>query len=47
MNIPLGLYFSSLTEAFKEKFDYTAGESVDDIPFRSGKAISEMELEKV
>jgi formate dehydrogenase subunit beta len=47
MNIPLGLYFSSLTEAFKEKFDYTAGESVDDIPFRSGKAIAEMELEKV
>ncbi len=47
MSIPLGLYFSSLTEAFKEKFDYTAGESVDDIPFRSGKAISEMELEKV
>ena len=47
MNIPLGLYFSSLTEAFKEKFDYTAGESVNDIPFRSGKAIAEMELEKV
>ena len=47
MNIPLALYFSSLTEAFKEKFDYTAGESVDDIPFRSAKAIAEMELEKV
>jgi len=44
MNIPLALYFSSLTEAFKEKFDYTAGESIDDIPFRSAKAISEMEL---
>ncbi len=36
----------SLNEAFKEKFDYASGESIDDIPFRSGKAIAEMELEK-
>ncbi len=43
-NLPLSLYFQSLTEAFKEKFNYTAGESIDDVPFRSGKAISEMEL---
>ena len=45
-HLPLSLYFQSLNEAFKEKFKYTAGESVDDIPFRSGKAIREMELEK-
>ncbi|GAG10515.1 unnamed protein product, partial [marine sediment metagenome] len=31
---------------FKEKFGYSAGESSEDIPFRSGKAISQMELEK-
>ena len=46
-NLPLSLYFQSLNEAFKEKFGYTPGESIDDTPFRSGKAISEMELEKV
>ena len=46
-NLPLSLYFQSLNEAFKEKFKYTPGESIDDVPFRSGKAISEMELEKV
>jgi len=45
-NLPLSLYFQSLNEAFKEKFDYEAGLSLEDIPFRSGKAISEMELEK-
>lgn len=45
-NLPLSLYFQSLNEAFKEKFGYEAGMSIDDIPFRSGKAISEMELEK-
>ena len=45
-NLPLSLYFQSLSEAFKEKFDYEAGLSVEDIPFRSGKAITEMELEK-
>ncbi|MFW9879685.1 MAG: Coenzyme F420 hydrogenase/dehydrogenase, beta subunit C-terminal domain [Candidatus Thorarchaeota archaeon] len=45
-NLPLSLYFQSLNEAFKEKFDYEAGMSLEDIPFRSGKAISEMELEK-
>jgi formate dehydrogenase subunit beta len=45
-NLPLSLYFMSLNEAFKEKFDYEAGLSVEDIPFRSGKAIAEMELEK-
>jgi formate dehydrogenase subunit beta len=47
VHLPLSLYFQSLNEAFKEKFDYTSGESVDDIPFRSGKAIAEMELEKM
>jgi formate dehydrogenase subunit beta len=46
MNLPLSLYFQSLNEAFKKKFKYTPGESVDDIPFRSGKAIEQMELEK-
>jgi formate dehydrogenase subunit beta len=45
-NLPLSLYFQSLNEAFKEKFDYEAGMSLEDIPFRSGKAISQMELEK-
>jgi formate dehydrogenase subunit beta len=45
-NLPLSLYFQSLNEAFKEKFDYEAGMSLEDTPFRSGKAISEMELEK-
>ena len=46
-NLPLSLYFMSLNEAFNEKFGYCPGESIDDIPFRSGKAIQEMELEKV
>ena len=46
-NLPLSLYFMSLNEAFNEKFGYCPGESVDDTPFRSGKAIQEMELEKV
>ena len=45
-HLPLSLYFQSLNEAFKEKFDYTSGESIDDIPFRSGKAIAEMQLER-
>lgn len=45
-NLPLSLYFQSLNEAFKEKFGYEAGMSLEDIPFRSGKAIAEMELEK-
>ena len=45
-NLPLSLYFQSLNEAFKEKFSYEAGMSLEDIPFRSGKAISQMELEK-
>ncbi|MFX1358470.1 MAG: 4Fe-4S dicluster domain-containing protein [Promethearchaeota archaeon] len=45
-HLPLSLYFQSLNEAFKEIFKYTAGESVDDVPFRSGKAIREMELER-
>ncbi|MFX1496730.1 MAG: Coenzyme F420 hydrogenase/dehydrogenase, beta subunit C-terminal domain [Promethearchaeota archaeon] len=45
-HIPLSLYFQSLNEAFKDKFGYKAGESVEDIPFRSGKAIEQMELEK-
>jgi len=46
MNLPLSLIFQSLSEQFEEKFKYKAGESVEDIPFRSGKAIREMELEK-
>jgi len=45
-NLPLSLYFQSLNEAFKKKFKYEAGMSLEDIPFRSGKAISQMELEK-
>ncbi|MHA2006537.1 MAG: Coenzyme F420 hydrogenase/dehydrogenase, beta subunit C-terminal domain [Promethearchaeota archaeon] len=45
-NLPLSLYFQSLNEAFKEKFNYESGMSLEDIPFRSGKAIAEMELEK-
>ncbi|KKK46561.1 hypothetical protein LCGC14_0728740 [marine sediment metagenome] len=44
-NLPLSLYFQSLSEAFKEKFGYEAGMSIDDIPFRSAKAITEMEAE--
>jgi formate dehydrogenase subunit beta len=46
MSLPLSLYFQSLNETFKKKFNYGAGESIEDIPFRSGKAIREMELEK-
>jgi formate dehydrogenase subunit beta len=45
-NLPLSLYFQSLNEAFKKKFNYEAGMSLEDIPFRSGKAIAKMELEK-
>jgi formate dehydrogenase subunit beta len=45
-NLPLSLYFQSLNDTFKEKFKYEAGMSLDDIPFRSGKAIAEMDLEK-
>jgi formate dehydrogenase subunit beta len=45
-NLPLSLYFQSLNESFKEKFDYEAGMSLEDTPFRSAKAIAEMELEK-
>jgi len=45
-HLPLSLYFQSLNDAFKEKFKYTAGESLEDIPFRSGKAIRQMESEK-
>ncbi|MFX0070820.1 MAG: Coenzyme F420 hydrogenase/dehydrogenase, beta subunit C-terminal domain [Candidatus Hermodarchaeota archaeon] len=46
MSLPLSLYFQSLIEAFKGKFKYRAGESMEDVPFRSAKAISQMELEK-
>lgn len=46
MNLPLSLYFQSLNEAFKDKFKYETGVSVEDIPFRSAKAIQEMEIEK-
>jgi formate dehydrogenase subunit beta len=45
-NLPLSEYFQSLIDTFKEKFNYKAGESIEDIPFRSGKAIKAMELEK-
>jgi formate dehydrogenase subunit beta len=45
-NLPLSFYFQSLNEAFRKKFKYTSGESVEDIPFRSGKAIRQMELGK-
>jgi len=45
-HLPLSLYFQSLNDAFKQKFKYTAGESIEDIPFRSGKAIKKMQLEK-
>jgi formate dehydrogenase subunit beta len=45
-HLPLSLYFQSLNEAFKKKFKYSSGESLEDIPFRSGKAIRKMELEK-
>jgi len=45
-NLPLSEYFQSLIDTFKEKFNYKAGESFEDIPFRSGKAIKEMELAK-
>jgi len=34
-----------LGDAFKEKFGYEAGMSIDDTPFRSTKAIAEMEAE--
>ena len=44
-NLPLSLYFQSLNESFKEIFKHEAGMSIDDVPFRSGRAISEMELE--
>jgi len=44
-NIPLSIYFQSLGDAFKEKFGYEAGMSLDDTPFRSAKAIAEMEAE--
>ena len=45
-NLPLSLYFQSLNDSFQEKFKHEAGMSIDDIPFRSGKAISQMELDK-
>ncbi|MBD3215300.1 MAG: hypothetical protein GF311_22015 [Candidatus Lokiarchaeota archaeon] len=46
MNLPLSEIFQSLNEQFQEKFNYCAGTSVKDIPFRSAKAIKAMELEK-
>ncbi len=45
-NLPLSLYFQSLNDSFKEIFKHEAGMSIDDVPFRSGKAISQMELDK-
>ncbi|MFW9948796.1 MAG: Coenzyme F420 hydrogenase/dehydrogenase, beta subunit C-terminal domain [Candidatus Thorarchaeota archaeon] len=45
-HLPLSLYFQSLNDSFKDKFKYSAGESVEDIPFRSGKAIKKMELSR-
>lgn len=44
--LPLAEYFQSLIDTFEEKYGYKAGESADDISFRSGKAIKEMELAK-
>ncbi|MBD3212886.1 MAG: hypothetical protein GF311_09780 [Candidatus Lokiarchaeota archaeon] len=46
MDLPLSLIFQSLNEKFQEKFKYRSGESTEDLPFRSAKAIKEMELEK-
>ncbi len=46
MNLPLSFYFQSLNDAFHDKFKYQSGISLEDVPFRSGKAIREMELEK-
>lgn len=46
MNLPLSLYFQKLRDEFKQKFKYEAGESIDDIPFRSGAAIKNMDLTK-
>ena len=46
VHLPLSLYFQSLNEEFKKAFKYTPGENIEDIPFRSGKAIKQMELEK-
>ncbi len=46
MNLPLSLYFQSLNEAFRKKYGYEQGMSLDHTPFRSSKAIAEMELEK-
>jgi formate dehydrogenase subunit beta len=45
-HLPLSLYFQSLNDSFKDKFKYSAGENVEDIPFRSGKAIKKMELQR-
>ncbi len=45
-NLPLAEYFQSLIDTFEEKYGYKAGESVEDVPFRSGKAIKEFELAK-
>jgi formate dehydrogenase subunit beta len=45
-NLPLAEYFQSLIDTFEKKYGYKAGESVNDIPFRSGKAIKEFELAK-
>ncbi|MFX1297111.1 MAG: hypothetical protein ACFFD2_19945 [Promethearchaeota archaeon] len=46
LDLPSSLFFRSLNESFKENFGYEAGMSLEDIPFRSGKAIAKMELEK-
>lgn len=46
MGIPLSVIFQSLNKRFEEKFDYCAGQSAEDIPFRSAEAIKQMELEK-
>jgi len=46
MGLPLSLIFQSLSKQIEEKFDYQTGLSVEDVPFRSGEAVKEMELEK-
>ncbi len=46
VDLPLSLIFQALKKQFAEKFNYRAGSSVEDIPFRSAEAIKQMELEK-
>ncbi len=45
--LPLSLYFLTLIDAFKNKFKYTAGETIEEVSFRSAKNVAKMELEKM